>query len=85
MPAINVSWAANPTQEQISGYNIYLDSTLAQSSTASPARIPVDVAGVHTVEIAAVGSWGEGPKSNPVTTPPFPSKVTITGYTLEFP
>ena len=70
-----LSWPANPADEQVSSYNVYRDGTVVGSPT-SPGFTDTGVApGVHSYEVAAVNIWGEGPHSDPVTTPAPCTKV----------
>ena len=76
MAQVTVNWTQNPAEEIVSGYNAYVDGVLATPSPIVPPFVSDMAMGLHNVEIAAVNAWGEGPKSDPVSTPPAPSKPT---------
>ena len=61
------SWDANPAAEQVTNYNVYLDGALVGGSASLGCTIFEIAPGPHTVEVSAVNSTAEGPKSDPVT------------------
>jgi len=73
MADVIVSWDPNPAVEQISAYAVYLDGNRVAPAT-SPHTLSNVLPGVHAVEIAAIGQWGEGPHSDQVVTPPGATK-----------
>lgn len=75
MAQAKLSWTANPENEAVTGYNIYQDGVLAGVSPTTEFLIQNLASGQHTFEVAAVNLWGEGPKSDPISTPGTPSKV----------
>lgn len=75
MAQVKLNWTANDAVEQVTGYNVYQDGALLGVSPTTE-YIAADVApGAHVFEVAAANVWGEGPKSDPVSTPSAPSKV----------
>ena len=75
MNTVKVTWNPNDPAEGVTGYNIYQDGALAGNSTTADFTVQNVTPGVHKYEVAAVNIWGEGPKSDPVSTPNVPSKV----------
>ena len=73
MADIIVSWSPNPVEEQITGYGVFLDGA-ETSPVQSPFTFPGVSMGTHSIEVAAIGPWGEGPHSDPVVTPPAATK-----------
>lgn len=86
--AINlaVSWTANPTAEQITGYKVYLDGSLAGSPTGTSYSISNVQPGSRSVAVSAVNALTEGPQSDPVTVPipALPSKVMNVKVSVTF-
>jgi len=75
MNTVKVTWTPNAPDEGVAGYNVYQDDALAGSSTTGDYTVQNVMPGVHKYEVAAVNIWGEGPKSDPVSTPLAASKV----------
>ncbi len=76
MAEVKLTWNASPENEQVSGYRVYQDG-LPAGTIGLPEFVIPDVApGVHSYEVAALNIWGEGPKSDPVSTPAVPGKVS---------
>ena len=75
MAEVRLTWTPNAPAEAVTAYNVYQDSALVGSPTAAELVIPNVASGAHIYEVAAVNLWGEGPKSDPVSTPPICSKV----------
>lgn len=78
MANVQLSWTANDAIEQVTKYNVYQDGTKVLEVASSPALLPNVVPGVRQFQVAPVNLWGEGPKSDPVVTPPAASKVVVT-------
>ncbi|MBZ5499714.1 MAG: hypothetical protein LAP85_25215 [Acidobacteriia bacterium] len=69
-----LSWPANAAEEQVTGYNVYMDG--AQVANTQEPKFEVDITPeAHTFAVSAVNVWGEGPQSDPVKTPAPCSKV----------
>jgi len=75
MNTVKVTWNPNDPVEGVTGYNVYQDGVLAGNSTTADFTVQNVTPGAHKYEVAAVNIWGEGPKSDPVSTPNVPSKV----------
>ena len=75
MNTVKVTWNPNAPEEGVTGYNIYQDGALAGNSNTADFIVQNVTPGIHQYEVAAVNIWGEGPKSDPVSTPNVPSKV----------
>jgi hypothetical protein len=81
---LKVSWTPRPTAEGATGYNIYRDNVKIGSVAAANAEyidksVPT---GPHAYTVAATDMWGEGPKSDPVSTSPGVGKVTGVAVTV---
>jgi len=72
--SVKVTWNPNAPEEGVTGYNVYQDGALAGNSTTTDFTVQNVTPGIHKYEVAAVNLWGEGPKSDPVSTPAIPSK-----------
>jgi hypothetical protein len=69
-----LSRPANSTEEQVTGYNVYMDG--AQVGNTQEPKFELDITPeAHNFAVAAVNLWGEGPQSDPVKTPVPCSKV----------
>jgi|GEM_PF-3635249 hypothetical protein len=78
MATVSLSWPANPADENVIAYAVYQDGALVSSPAGTSVEIPDVVPGAHVFEIAAINeAWGEGPKSDPGTTPKACTKVGI--------
>jgi hypothetical protein len=73
MADVIVSWSSNPAEEQITGYRVFLDGA-GTPPVQSPHTFQDVPMGTHSIEVAAIGPWGEGPHSDPVVTPPAATK-----------
>lgn len=74
MADVKVTCLANDPLEAISAYRFFQDDVevgVAALPEFTVANVPP---GVHKYEVAAENVWGLGPKSDPVSTPPAPSK-----------
>lgn len=78
MATVTLTWTANDPGEQVTSYRVYQDGAQALEIPASPAVLAGVTPGQHTFEVAAMNLWGEGPKSDPLTTPPAASKPVVT-------
>ena len=81
MANVILSWTANPPTEQVSAYTVYRDNaaiTTVTTTTYTDADVPL---GQHIYEVSAINAWGEGPKSDPISTLLPPSKVS--GLTVQ--
>lgn len=72
---VKLNWTANPAEEAVTGYNVYKDGALLAVAPANEYNDVNVAAGLHSYEVAAVNIWGEGPHSDPVSTPAAASKV----------
>lgn len=74
MPNTTIAWQPNPAEEQIKNYKVYIDNAAIAQPT-DPTFVTDLTPGQHKIEVSAVNDWGEGPKSDPISTPPSASKV----------
>jgi hypothetical protein len=75
MATVNLTWTASPAEEQVSAYNVYVDTAPFAAVQTPNATIPNIGAGAHSFAVAAVNVWGEGPLSDAVMTPPACGKI----------
>lgn len=75
MATVNLAWDANPADEQVTAYNVYKDGTLAGTTQETSYGVANVDPGLHAFTVAAVNIWGEGPQSDPVSTPAPCTKV----------
>lgn len=78
---VNLGWKANAANQQVTGYNVYVDGVKATTVAGITASVTV-TPGAHSIYVTAVNVWQESPPSNTVTTPPAataPQNVVITG------
>jgi hypothetical protein len=75
MANVVLSWPANPTEEEVTGYNVFQDGNSVGSTTTPGITVPDVAPGVHEFVVAPVNVWGQGPLSDPVKTPLACSKI----------
>jgi hypothetical protein len=81
MPNVILNWNANPPVEQVSAYTIYRDGASIATVSGITYTDPDVQPGSHVYEVSATNAWGEGPKSDPISTLLPPSKVS--GLTIQ--
>ena len=75
MADVRLTWNPNDSSEAVTGYKVYRDAALIGSPVVPEYTDLAVAAGTHVYEVSAQNIWGEGPKSDPVSTPGAPSKV----------
>jgi hypothetical protein len=74
MANVKITCITNDAAEAISKYHFYEgDVELGFSTTPDFTALGV-TPGIHKYQVAAENAWEIGPKSDPVFTPPIPSK-----------
>jgi hypothetical protein len=87
MADVQLNWVPAPTapNENLTGYNVYKNG--AKTGAVAPdVTVYTDLAvtpGIYTYEVVASNIWGEGPKSDPVKSPPAASKVQSVSLTVK--
>lgn len=71
---VRLTWDPSPAPELVTGYNVYEDGVLA-GNVVVPAFEKDIVPGIYAYTVAPVNVWGEGPLSDPVSTPPLCTKL----------
>lgn len=82
MAQLNLSWDANPPEEMVSLYRVYMNDAVVKEVSETQTVIDNVATGQYKLEVAAINESGEGPKSDPVMATvalPLPSKPT--GFT----
>lgn len=80
MAELILNWNANPVEEEVSAYRVYLNDAAVQDVTTPQAVIPNVSKGDYKIEVSAINSSGEGPKSDPITaTVPLPVPTKPSG------
>jgi len=74
MADVKITCVANDVLEEISQYHFFQDDVEVGVAALPEFTVTGVAAGTHKYEVAAENVWGIGPKSDPVFTPPAPSK-----------
>ncbi|MDR3543274.1 MAG: fibronectin type III domain-containing protein, partial [Desulfosporosinus sp.] len=62
-----ISWPANPTSDNVTGYNVYSDGSLVATVTSPSFNYSSLPAGTHSITVTALNSLGESTPSTPVS------------------
>jgi hypothetical protein len=66
MVSAEVSFDLRPENERVTEYALFVDDVESARNAVSPILFGEIPQGSHKYEIAALGPWGFGPKSDPV-------------------
>ena len=73
---VTALWDANPPDQEVIEYVVYVDDGEAMRVTDTTATIDI-APGAHVIEVTAVNLWGESGRSNPVATPAIATPPTV--------
>jgi hypothetical protein len=77
MIEILLAWDPPPAEELVTEVEVFMDGTSLGKATGNEYPAQIAEPGVHSFQVQAIGPYGPGPISDPVSTPPITSKLSL--------